>query len=137
MKSILTGINFRKYVLNYLSILCLVIIFLRKKSESLQLKLYSYIFSISEKVQEEQFKLYLSLTQSLHEMRRKNAELEEEIDRYDIYLSKHSLTSKEWFYQNLNINFYLVYKFIIKQIVLFLNSYKKPTTPFQIWEEQY
>ena len=73
----------------------MVIIFLRKKSESLQLKLYSYIFSISEKVQEEQFKLYLSLTQSLHEMRRKNAELEEEIDRYDIYLSKHSLTSKE------------------------------------------
>ncbi|XP_052013071.1 ankyrin repeat domain-containing protein 26-like [Apodemus sylvaticus] len=33
-------------------------------------------------VQEEQFKLYLSLTQSLHEMRRKNTELEEEIDRY-------------------------------------------------------
>ncbi|XP_052016683.1 ankyrin repeat domain-containing protein 26-like [Apodemus sylvaticus] len=33
-------------------------------------------------VQEEQFKLYLSLTQSLHEMRRRNSELEEEIDRY-------------------------------------------------------
>ncbi|XP_052012598.1 ankyrin repeat domain-containing protein 26-like [Apodemus sylvaticus] len=32
--------------------------------------------------QEEQFKLYLSLTQSLHEMRRRNRELEEEIDRY-------------------------------------------------------
>ena len=53
--------------------------FLRKKCGPLQLKFYSYIFSKSENDEEDQFKLYQSLTQSLHEVQKENSELEEEI----------------------------------------------------------
>lgn len=69
--------------------------FLRKKCGPLQLKFYSYIFSKSENDEEDQFKLYQSLTQSLQEVQKENSELEEEIERYDIYFSRHSPTTKE------------------------------------------
>ena len=49
---------------------------LRKKSGSLYLNFYSYIFSKSEE-------LYHSLTQSLDEMKRRKSELEKEIARFE------------------------------------------------------